>query len=82
MARVLFSGALRQHVGGLAELELDVASYRELLRCLDARFPGFEDLVEGRMTLAVDGELISDPLVEPIEADSEVHFLPRIGGGV
>ena len=81
MARVLFSGALRRHVGGLAELDLDVASYRELLRLLEARFPGFEGLVEGRTTLALDGELISDPFAESIEADSEVHFIPRIGGG-
>ena len=81
VARVLFSGVLRRHVGGLAGLDLDVTSYRELLRSLEGRFPGFEDLIEGRMTLALDGELISDPLNEPIEADSEVHFIPRISGG-
>ncbi len=81
MARVVFSGVLRQHAGGLAELEVEAESYRELLRALEARFPGFSDLIEGRMTLALDGELISDPMLEPIHADSEVHFIPRIGGG-
>ena len=81
MARVVFSGVLRQHVGGLAELEVEADSYRDLLRALEARFPGFSDLIEGRMTLALDGELISDPLLEPIGPDSEVHFVPRIGGG-
>ena len=81
MARVVFSAALQQHVGGLRELELDVGSYRELLRVLELRFPGFGDLIEGRMTLALDGELISDPLIEPLEVDSEIHFVPRIGGG-
>ena len=32
MARVVFSGALRQHVGGVGELEIEARSYRELLR--------------------------------------------------
>ncbi len=81
MARVVFSGVLRQHVGGASELEFEVDSYRELLRALDQRFPGFAELVEGRMTLALDGELISDPMFERLEVDSEVHFVPRIGGG-
>ena len=81
MARVVFSGVLRQHVGGVAELELDVGSYRELLRALEERFPGFVERVDGRMALAVDGELISDPLLESIDCDSEVHFVPRISGG-
>ena len=81
MARVVFAGELRQHVGGRAELEIDAANYRDLLVAIETRFPGFVELVEGRMTLAVDGELISDPLLEPIGADSEVHFIPRISGG-
>jgi molybdopterin converting factor small subunit len=81
VARVLFAGALRRHVGGTAELEVEAGSYRDLVRALEERFPGFAELVDGRMALAVDGELISDPLLEPIDADSEVHFVPRISGG-
>ena len=62
-------------------LEIEATSYRELLRALDARFPGFAEAIDDRMAIAVDGEIISDPLLEPIPAGSEVHFVPRIGGG-
>jgi hypothetical protein len=33
------------------------------------------------MAVAIDGEIIEDPLLEPIRPESEIHFLPRISGG-
>ena len=34
-----------------------------------------------RAAVAIDGEIYNDPLLEAVEPDSEVHFLPRVGGG-
>jgi len=31
--------------------------------------------------VAIDGEITNEPLLEPLEPESEVHFLPRVGGG-
>jgi sulfur carrier protein ThiS len=33
------------------------------------------------IAVAVDGEIYQDGWLEPIGPDSEVHLLPRIGGG-
>ena len=38
-------------------------------------------LIEGRTSLAIDGEIIPDPLLEPIPEESEIHFVPRVAGG-
>jgi hypothetical protein len=33
------------------------------------------------MAVAIDGDIIVDPLLEPIGPDSEVHFLHFVAGG-
>jgi len=52
-----------------------------VIRCLDADFPGLGKAIEIDMAVAVDGEIYHDPLLESVSPNSEVYFLPRIGGG-
>ena len=73
--------SLQPRFGGAAELHVEARNVRELIAALDRRAPGFAEEVDGRMAVAIDGEIISDPLLEPVGPDSEVHFLPRISGG-
>ena len=63
------------------EIEVDAADYRDLLAALDARFPGFAEAVSIGTVVAIDGEIFSDPLLQPVQPQSEVFFLPAIGGG-
>ena len=37
--------------------------------------------IDGVAGTAIDGEIFQDPYLEPIEPDSEVFVLPKIGGG-
>jgi molybdopterin converting factor small subunit len=53
---------------------------RELLAELERRFPGLGAALAGS-AVAIDGEIFPDPLLEPVGKGSEVHFLPRVGGG-
>jgi sulfur-carrier protein len=39
-----------------------------------------EELV-GSVAVSIDGEVITGGLAEPVPPDSEVHFVPAIGGG-
>jgi len=80
MARVVLPRSLTSLTGGPTELELDAPDVRALMRLLAERFPAAAEQLEG-MAVAIDGEIHSDPLLEPIESGSEVHFLPRIQGG-
>ncbi len=82
MARVVsISSRFRDLTGGLDGLDVDARSVRELVRMLEARFPGLGELVEGEMALAIDGEIHQDALMEPLGPASEVVLIPRISGG-
>ncbi len=82
MATVILQGELaRRFTGGQARLTLEVADYSALLAELAQRFPGLVEAIGVHTAVAIDGEIFHDPLHEPMAADSEVHFMPLIGGG-
>lgn len=81
MATVFLSAGLRPYAGGVERIEIDAPTVRALVDALDARFPGIGEQLRSGTAVAIDGEIISDPLLEPIPAGSEVHFLPSISGG-
>ena len=77
----LTSGLANQYSSGISEIELDVKNVRSLIAALDVRFPGIGAELEREMAIAIDGQIFQEPYLESIAADSEVYFLPRIGGG-
>ena len=83
MARVFFASGLRNRVAGAESVELPARDVRELLRALEARFPGLDAQLGAGIAIAIDGEILprEEALLEPLLPDSEVHFLPQIGGG-
>ena len=81
MARVFFPEHLAQFTNGIRELDANVSSFRELLAHLERRFPGIEVRIVGKVAVAIDGDIIHDPFLDPIGPDSEVYFLHRIEGG-
>lgn len=83
MARVFFSSGLRRLVGGAETLEIDARDVRELLAALDRAHPGFAKQIGDANAIAIDGEIIphGEALFERLRPDSEIHFLPKIGGG-
>jgi molybdopterin converting factor small subunit len=81
VAKVVLSGALRQFAGGARSLEVDAPDVRALIAVLEERFPGIRQHIELEMSIAIDGDIIQEPLLEPIGPDSEIHFLPPIQGG-
>ena len=81
MATVFLSAGLRRFAGGVERVEVEAATVRELVDALDRRFPGIGDRLRDGTAVAIDGEIIPDPLLEPIPPGSEVHFLPSISGG-
>jgi molybdopterin converting factor small subunit len=81
MARVVLPRSLATLAGGELVLEVDARNVRELIARLDERLPGFAGQVEGRMAVAIDGEIHGDPMLEATPPGCEVHFLPRVSGG-
>ena len=82
MAHVILMPSLaRRFAGGRAEHEIDGRTIRQLIRGLDARFPGIADRLELGVAVAIDGEIHQNALFEEVRPDSEVCFIPAIEGG-
>ena len=48
---------------------------------LDRRFPGLGHQIDEGMAVAINGEIFQDAYQTPLEPDSEVVLIPKIGGG-
>jgi molybdopterin converting factor small subunit len=81
MAHVTLTGNLRQYTGGVAELEVEAASVRQLFASLSQDFPSLAPLLEQGLAVAIDGQIYQDALFQEIGAGSEVFILPQIAGG-
>ncbi len=81
MASVVLPATLREAAGGEERLEIEARNVRELFRELRERFPALRELTESGLAVSIDGEIVPDPMLEELESDSEIHFLPQIGGG-
>jgi molybdopterin converting factor small subunit len=81
MATVFLPRGLTRLTGGREQVVIEAASFRELMAALEARFPDLREPLGSGMAVAIDGEIVEEPLLEPIRPESEVHFLPRISGG-
>ena len=82
MARVHLTATLcRAYCGDTREVEVEAATIGQLIRVLDAQFPGLGKQVDESMALAINGEIFQDSLIDPIPPGAEVHLIPKIAGG-
>ena len=87
MAQVFIPHAIRPLVGDQEMVEASGARICDVIDDLERRFPGIKDrLCEADqlrpgMTVAVDGTVAALGMLQQVQSDAEVHFLPAIGGG-
>ena len=81
MARVVLTGNLAKFADGEAELELNVASVRQLLKELGERHPRLKPHLEKGLAVAIDGTIYQEAWLEAIPPNGEVFLMPQIGGG-
>ena len=83
MARIILTESLsKQFTGGDNEFEIVASSVRSLIRELNILYPGLGTQVsDGTLSVAIDGDIYQDAFLEELKPDSEVAFLPKIGGG-
>src|SRR5437867_3118920 len=66
VARVYFPDHLTQHTEGVRELEVSASSFRDMVAKLEVRFPGISAVLLGKVAVAIDGHIIHDPFLDPI----------------
>ena len=81
MAQVHYSAGLRDLTGGLAQVEVEATTVRRLVAALEEMFPGLGDRLSEASSVAINGEIFTDAEFEPVDIDSEVHFLDIFQGG-
>ena len=83
MARIILTDSLsKQFTGGDNDFEIVASSVRSLIRELNNLYPGLGTQVsDGTLSVAIDGDIYQDAFLEELEPESEVAFLPKIGGG-
>ncbi len=78
---------MRDLTGGQPTVQAEGATVRQVIQSLEAQFPGIRArLLKGgqlrpNVSVAVDGIVSPLGLLEPVSAESEVHFLPAVAGG-
>ena len=82
MAKVVLQAEVaRDFTDGQADIEIMADDVRQLIKQLEEIYPGIGERLHNRTAVAIDGEIFQDPLLQPIQENSEVYFLPMIEGG-
>jgi molybdopterin converting factor small subunit len=87
MATVVIPALMRALTNGRDRVDARGATVRAVIEDLELQFPGIkahliedEDLKPG-VAVSIDGEMGIGGLLDPVKENSEVYFLPAIGGG-
>lgn len=75
--------------GGQQRVQVEGQTVRQIVEHLERVFPGIkvelydeeEDIIMPGMSVIIDGETSQLGLLEHVRPDSEVHFVPALGGG-
>jgi sulfur-carrier protein len=87
MPTVWIPALLRNFTGGHESVQAAGATVRELIDALERRYPGIKArLCDGSelrpgQAVVIDGQVARQGLSAEVKEDSEVHFIPAIGGG-
>lgn len=88
MPTVVIPSLMRNLTGGEANITLPGTTVREVIDNLESRYPGIKERLceEGRLkpgiAIYINGLLSRGSVLERVDADAEIHFLPAIGGGI
>lgn len=89
MPEVWIPPRMQSLTGGKERVRVDGSTIRRVVNNLEKEFPGIkarlcdeqeDDLLPG-VAVVIDGETGPLGLLERVNEDSEVHFIPAIGGG-
>ncbi len=88
MATIFIPTMLQKMTGGAKRVEMEARNVRQVIERLEELYPGIKDrLVEEgeireNLAIAIDGDVAIMGMLEKVGENSEVHFVPAIGGGI
>ena len=88
MATVFIPSLMQKLSDGNHRVEVDGSNVRQIVDNLDTQYPGFKERlvddgrIKGNISVAIDGEITPLGVLGKVGENSEVHFLPALGGGI
>ena len=87
MATVFIPSLMQKLSDGNHRVEIEGSNVRQIVDNLDTQYPGFKERlvddgrIKGNISVAIDGEMTPLGILGKVGENSEVHFLPALGGG-
>ncbi|MEE2948981.1 MAG: MoaD/ThiS family protein [Chloroflexota bacterium] len=87
MATIFIPTMLQKMTDGAQKVDMEVRNVRQVIERLEEIYPGIKDrlLEDGdiapNIAVAIDGDVAIMGLLQRVGENSEVHFVPAIGGG-
>ena len=87
MPTVAIPSLMRNLTDGEESVTIPGATVREVIDNLESRYPGMKarlregDRLKPGVAVYINGLLTRGSILEPVDADAEIHFLPAISGG-
>jgi molybdopterin converting factor small subunit len=78
---VLISSFSGRYTGGVKEFEIEAKTMHDVIRTLNARYPGLGEHLEEETSVAIDGEMHEVGYYQPLRPGCEIFFIPKIEGG-
>lgn len=78
---VLISSFSGRYTGGVKEFEIEAKTLYDVIKALDARYPGLGEHLEEETSVAIDGEMYEVAYYHPVRPGCEIYFIPKIEGG-
>ena len=88
MPIIAIPSLLRKLTNGEESITVSGTTIREAIDNLESRYPGMKarlcegDRIKPGIAVYVNGLLTRGSILESVDADAEIHFLPAIGGGI
>lgn len=87
MATVFVPSLMQNLTSGEHRVKVEGSTIRQIINNLEDSYPGFKarildnNQIKPNISVAVDGEVTTLGMLQKVGENSEVHFLPAIGGG-
>ncbi len=87
MPRVYIPAQLRSLTGDVEQIDVAGQTVREVVDALEEQYPGIKarlcqgDQLAPSLQVSIDSTMSSQGLRAKLGPESEVHFLPALGGG-
>ena len=81
MVEVELWAGLQRFADGCKVVTVEAKNIREMLEALVAKHPDLAPFIEAGVSVAIDGEIHAESVIEPIGPDNEIILMQRLSGG-